>query len=57
MITGRWSKLSAKHEVGYTGNIRFWVIEISKKSGVAERLKSLAVGASGPKIRQKFSSA
>jgi hypothetical protein len=30
MSTGRWSELSAEHEVRYTGNERFWVNTMSK---------------------------
>jgi len=55
--TGRWSELSAEHEFRYTGNERFLVITMSKTSGVAEGLYGLVVGESGPKIRQKYSSA
>jgi hypothetical protein len=58
--TGRWSELSAEHEVRYTGNGRSSVTEISKTSRtsrVAERLYGLVVGLSGSKIRQEFSSA
>jgi len=36
MSTGRWSELRAEHEVRYTGDVRFWVITISKISGVAK---------------------
>ena len=57
MSTGRWSELSAEHEVRYTGNVRSFVTAKSKKSGVAEGLYLLVVGVSGPKIRQEFSSA
>jgi hypothetical protein len=38
MSTGRLSELGAEHEVKYTGNIRFWVITMSKASGEAEGL-------------------
>jgi hypothetical protein len=27
MITGRWSEVSAEHEVRYAGKVKFWVIE------------------------------
>jgi len=57
MSTGRWSELSAEHEVRYTGNGRSFTIAMSKTSGVAEELHVLVVGLSGPKIRQEFSSA
>jgi len=57
MSTGRWSELSAEHEVRYTGNGRSFTIAMSKTSGVAEELYGLVVGESGPKIRQEFSSA
>ena len=57
MRTGRWSELSAEHEVRYAGNERFLVITMSKTSGVGEGLYGLVVGESGPKIRQQFSSA
>jgi hypothetical protein len=56
MCTGRWSKLSAEHEVRYTGNGRSFVTAMSKTSGVAEGLYELVVGEFGPKIRQEFSS-
>ena len=51
MSTGRWSQLSAEHEVRYTGDVRFLVITISKTSGVAKGLYGLVVGVTGPKIR------
>jgi hypothetical protein len=35
MSTGRWSELSAEHEVTYTGDERFWVITMSKTSAAA----------------------
>ena len=57
MITGRWSELSAEHEVRYTGIGRFLVIAMSRTSGVTDGLYGLVVGESGPKIRQEFSSA
>ena len=57
MSTGRWSELSAKHEVRYTGNGSSFATVMSKTSGVAEGLYGLVVGVSGPKIRQEFSSA
>ena len=57
MRIGRWSELSAEHEVRYTGKLRFLVITISKLSGVEEGLYGLVVGVSGPKIRQEFPSA
>jgi len=57
MSTGRWSELSAEHEVRYIGNGRASAITMSKTSGVAEWLYGLVVGVSGPKIRQEFSSA
>jgi len=57
MSTGRWSELSAEHEVRYTGDGRSLVITISKTSGIAEGLYGLVVGVSGPKIRQEFWSA
>jgi len=53
--TGRWSKLSAEHEVRYTGNEKFLAITMSRTSGVTEGLYGLVVGESGPKIRQEFS--
>jgi len=34
MSTGRWSELSAEHEVRYTGNGRSFTIAMSKTSGV-----------------------
>jgi hypothetical protein len=57
MSTGRWSELSAEHEVRYTGNDRYFAITMSKTAGEAEGLYGLVVGVSGPKIRQEFSSA
>jgi hypothetical protein len=57
MSTGRWSELSAEHEVGYTRNGSSFVTAISETSGVAEEMYGLVVGLSGPKIRQEFSSA
>jgi hypothetical protein len=56
MSTGRWSEVSAEHEVRHTGNETFWVNTISETSGVTERY-GLVIGVSGPKIRQEFSSA
>jgi len=46
--TGRWSALSTKHDVRYTGNKSFLFIRMSKTSGVAEGLNVLEVGKSGP---------
>jgi hypothetical protein len=57
MSTGRWSELSAEHEVRYTGKGRTLAITMSRTSGVAEGFYVLVVGVSGPKIRQKLSSA
>jgi len=57
MSTGRWSELSAEHEVKYTGDESFLVITMSKESEVAKGLYELVVGVSGPKIRQVFPSA
>jgi hypothetical protein len=57
MSTGRWSELSAEHEVGYTGNGRSFVTAMYKKLGVAEGLYGMVVVVSGSKIRQEFSSA
>ena len=57
MGTGRWSELSAEHEVRYIGNERFLVITMSRTSGVTEGLNGLVVGESGPEIIQEFSSA
>jgi len=54
MSTGRWSELSAEHEVRYTRDARFLVITMSK---TLYGLYGLVVGVSGPKIRQEFSSA
>ena len=47
MSTGRWSELSAEHEVKYTGDVRFLVITMSKTSGVAKWLYELVVGVCG----------
>jgi hypothetical protein len=57
MSTGKWSELSAEHEVRYTGKGRSFVTAISKTSGVAEGLYELVVGVFDPKIRQEFPSA
>jgi len=56
MSTGRWSELSAEHEVRYTGNRKSFTIAMSRTSGVALERYGLVVAASGPKIRQEFSS-
>jgi len=53
MRTGRWSELSAEHEVRYTGRERFLVVTMSKTPGVAERLYGLEFGGSGSKIVQE----
>jgi hypothetical protein len=50
ITTGRWSELSAEHEVSFTEEGRCLVITMSKISGVAE-------GLFGPKIRHEFSPA
>ena len=57
MSTGRWSELSAEHEVRFTGKGRSFVIAIAKTSGMAEGLYALMVGVSGAQIRKEFSSA
>ena len=57
MSIGRWSELSAEHEVRYTGNGKSFTIAMSWISGVALERYGFDVGASGPKIRQEFSSA
>jgi hypothetical protein len=57
MSTERWSELSAEHEVRYTGDERFFVITMSKTSGVDEGLYGLVVGVSAPEIKQEFTSA
>jgi hypothetical protein len=57
MSTGRWSELSAEHEIGYTGNGRTFVTAMSMIWGVAEGLCGLVVALSGPKIRQELPSA
>ena len=36
LSTGRWSELSAEHEVRYTGNGSSFTIAMSKTSGVKE---------------------
>ena len=56
MRTGKWSELSAEHEVRYTGNERFLVITMSRISEVTEGFYGLVDGESGQKIRQEFSS-
>ena len=50
MRTGRWSELSMEEEVRYTGNERFFVITMSRTSGVTEGLYGLVVGKPGSKI-------
>jgi len=55
IITDRWSELSARHEVRYTGNENFFVITMCNR--VTEGLCGMVVGESGPKVRQEFSSA
>jgi len=57
MSTGTGSELSEEHEVRYTGNGKSFTIAMSRTSGVALVRYGLVVGASGPKIRQEFSSA
>jgi len=57
MRTGKLSKLSAEHEVKYTGNESFFVITMLKTSGIVGVLYRLVVRESGSKIRQGFSSA
>ena len=56
MSTGRWSELSAEHEVRCTGDWKSFVTAISKTSGLAEGLYGLVVVVSGSN-RQEFSSA
>jgi hypothetical protein len=56
MSTGRWSELSAEHEVRYYGYVSFLVITVSKTSGVAKGLYGLLTGVSGPKVTQGFPS-
>jgi hypothetical protein len=46
MSTGRWSELSAEHEVRYTGDARFLVITMSKDIGSSQ-------GVSGWGVRSK----
>jgi hypothetical protein len=48
MSTGRWSELSAEHEVRYTENGKSFVTAMSKTSGVAEGLYGLVTGFTGP---------
>jgi hypothetical protein len=55
MSTGSWCELSANNEVRYTGIERFLVITMIKTLG-EEELHGLAVGLSGTKFRQEFSS-
>jgi len=55
MSTGSWFELSAEKEVRYTGNERFLVITMFKKSGVGEELHGLVVGLYGTKLRQEDS--
>jgi hypothetical protein len=57
MSTGRWSQLSAEHEIRYTREVRFLVITMSKTLEVAKGFYGLVVGVSSPKIRQEFPSA
>jgi len=44
MRTGRWSELGAEHDVTYTGNESFFVITMSRSSGVIKGLYGLMVG-------------
>jgi hypothetical protein len=55
--TGRWSELSAEHEVSITEEGMCLVITMSKTLGVADGLYGMVVGESGPKLRHEFSSA
>ena len=55
MRTGRWSELSAEHEVRYIGYEGFLDITMYRTSGVTEGLYGLVVADSGPKIIQEFS--
>ena len=57
MISGRWSELSAEHEVRYTEFERFLVITMPRTLGVTDGLYGLVVRESGPKMRQEYSSA
>jgi len=53
--TGRWSELSAEHEVGFTGDERFLVNTMSRPSRVEDGVYGFVVGESGPEIRQELS--
>ena len=55
MRTGRWSELSAEHEVRYTSIERFLVITMSRTSGVTEGLYGLVVGVSSVIGQNKLS--
>ena len=57
MRTGRWSELSAEHDVRYIGNEMFLVITMSSTSEVSDEMYGLVFEESDPKIRQEFSSA
>jgi len=56
MRPGRWSELSAEHEVRFTGNESFLVIMMYRTSGVTEGLYGLLFWESSPTMRQEFSS-
>jgi hypothetical protein len=57
MSTGRWSELSAEHDVRYTGDVKFLVINDDQGMGVEKGLYGLVVGMPGPTIKQEFLSA
>jgi hypothetical protein len=54
MLPGRWSELSAKHEVTYTGIGKFIVITMPRAFGQTRGLYRLVVGEAGPKIKHEF---
>ena len=57
VTTGRWSEISAVHDVRCTGEVSFLVITIFKALRVVKGLYGLMIGLSGSKIRQEFPSA
>jgi hypothetical protein len=55
MNTGKWSELSAEHEVRYNRNGSSLVTAMSKTSGVLDGLYGLVVAVYCTKIKKEFS--
>jgi hypothetical protein len=55
MSTGRWSELSAEHEVRCTEEGRSLVITMSRTSGIIDRLYQLEIGVFISVITQELS--